>query len=694
MDNILSSYILSSVFMIAVLAILAVRSFSALEDKTSRKFSLLLIGGTILYVIVDAVFIACHLSGHLTVSAWKIVSFVFYFVYTILPFIWHLFVRNFVGRSYGKVFRMVETIPIIILLGMLVLTPSTGALYYFDADGMYQRGTLYNIYAYLNFFYYAESIIDLLVISIKKTEKEERYAVSTMVISFVVLIGSFLNNNVIPQGTIFPFMPFCSTLVAMLAFYFVATKDAERSKEYQQQLVQDALEKAQEASQAKTEFLSRMSHDIRTPMNAVINLTDLALQEPISDTVREYLEKSMVSSKFLLGLINDILDMSRIESGTMVMKKENLTRTDFLNAVETVVMPLVREKNINFHGELNPGEYTISVDKLRFYQIFFNLLSNAVKFTPEGGDVWFTVENLEVENDKLRIRFSVRDNGIGMSEEFQEHLFEPFAQEHSELSAKTTGTGLGLPIVKSLVDAMDGTISVKSKLGEGTEISVVMDVDIVARAELLPSKTYASATATESAPASADSASATASSPATATESAPASADSAPASAVDSDSTSAPASASTSASTSTSAPSVLKGLNVLLVEDNEINTYVARIILENGGCVVSEANNGEKAVEAFSESEPYTYDAILMDVRMPIMDGLEATKAIRALDRPDAVSVPIIAMTADAFDDERLHTIEAGMNYHLTKPIETDQLYEALRLCCSKSKKDKDEQSK
>ena len=671
MDNILSSYILSSVFMIAVLAILAVRSFSALEDKTSRKFSLLLIGGTILYVIVDAVFIACHLSGHLTVSAWKIVSFVFYFVYTILPFIWHLFVRNFVGRSYGKVFRMVETIPIIILLGMLVLTPSTGALYYFDADGMYQRGTLYNIYAYLNFFYYAESIIDLLVISIKKTEKEERYAVSTMVISFVVLIGSFLNNNVIPQGTIFPFMPFCSTLVAMLAFYFVATKDAERSKEYQQQLVQDALEKAQEASQAKTEFLSRMSHDIRTPMNAVINLTDLALQEPISDTVREYLEKSMVSSKFLLGLINDILDMSRIESGTMVMKKENLTRTDFLNAVETVVMPLVREKNINFHGELNPGEYTISVDKLRFYQIFFNLLSNAVKFTPEGGDVWFTVENLEVENDKLRIRFSVRDNGIGMSEEFQEHLFEPFAQEHSELSAKTTGTGLGLPIVKSLVDAMDGTISVKSKLGEGTEISVVMDVDIVARAELLPSKASTSATATESAPASADSASA---------------------SAVDSDSTSAPA--STSASTSTSAPSALKGLNVLLVEDNEINTYVARIILENGGCVVSEANNGEKAVEAFSESEPYTYDAILMDVRMPIMDGLEATKAIRALDRPDAVSVPIIAMTADAFDDERLHTIEAGMNYHLTKPIETDQLYEALRQCCSKSKNGTAEQSK
>ena len=671
MDNILSSYILSSVFMIAVLAILAVRSFSALEDKTSRKFSLLLIGGTILYVIVDAVFIACHLSGHLTVSAWKIVSFVFYFVYTILPFIWHLFVRNFVGRSYGKVFRMVETIPIIILLGMLVLTPSTGALYYFDADGMYQRGTLYNIYAYLNFFYYAESIIDLLVISIKKTEKEERYAVSTMVISFVTLIGSFLNNNVIPQGTIFPFMPFCSTLVVMLAFYFVATKDAERSKEYQQQLVQDALEKAQEASQAKTEFLSRMSHDIRTPMNAVINLTDLALQEPISDTVREYLEKSMVSSKFLLGLINDILDMSRIESGTMVMKKENLTRTEFLNAVETVVMPLVRQKNINFHGELNPGEYTISVDKLRFYQIFFNLLSNAVKFTPEGGDVWFTVENLEVENDKLRIRFSVRDNGIGMSEEFQEHLFEPFAQEHSELSAKTTGTGLGLPIVKSLVDAMDGTISVKSKLGEGTEISVVMDVDIVARAELLPSKTYASATATESAPASVDSA---------------------PASAVDSDSPSAPASAS--ASTSTSAPSALKGLNVLLVEDNEINTYVARIILENGGCVVSEANNGEKAVEAFSESEPYTYDAILMDVRMPIMDGLEATKAIRALDRPDAVSVPIIAMTADAFDDERLHTIEAGMNYHLTKPIETDQLYEALRQCCSKSKNGTAEQSK
>ncbi len=613
--------------MLIVLGILAVRSFSAVESKVSRKYSLLLIGGTALYVAVDAVFISCHLSGKIGVAQWKVVAFIFYLVYTGLPFLWHLFVRNFVGSTFGKVIRRVELIPAVILFALVLVTPFTGALYYFGEDGMYARGSVYDFYALLNYFYYLESVLDLLLISLRRNEQKERYALRTMLISLVMVLGAFINSSVIPTGTIFPFMPFCSVIVTMLAFYFIATKDSEFVKEQQQEAIKEALQKAKDASQAKTDFLSRMSHDIRTPMNGVINLTQLALQEPVSDQVREYLEKTLVSGKFLMGLINDILDMNRIESGNLVLNKENLTRSEFLSMIETVVQPLMEEKHIHFHSEMNPGEYTISVDKLRFNQIFLNLLSNAVKFTPEGGDVWLQIINLETDEGKLRIRFVVRDNGVGMSEEFQQHLFEPFSQERSSLSDSTKGSGLGLSIVKNLVEAMDGSISVKSKLGEGSEFTVILNVDIVSKAEL--AAPVATVTPQES----------------------------------------------------------LEGLQVLLVEDNEINIYLAKVILENFGCTVQLATNGQEAVDTFSGSQPFFFDVILMDVRMPVMDGLEATKTIRALDRPDSSSVPIVAMTADAFDEERKRTLEAGMNFHLTKPFDSQLLYKVLRQCAELGKK-------
>ena len=626
MNNTLSSYLLCSAFMVIILATLAARSFSAVSDRKSRIRTQFLIGMTALYVIVDFVFIACHLSGGLTVTAWEVVSFVFYLIYTVLPFVWHTFVRNFVGRTFKPVFLRLELIPIVILLAMVVATPFTGALYYFDDAGMYARGPLYTFYSVLNYFYYAESILDLLIVALRQKKVIERYAIRTMLISLVMLVGAFVNSSVIPAGTIFPFMPFCSVVVTMLAFYFIAAKDTDLLKERQEKAIQAALKEAQEANQAKSVFLSRVSHDIRTPMNAVINLTELARQENDPARVREYLDRMAVSGQFLLVLINDILDMSRIESGEITLHRENLTRSEFLATVDTIICPLMEEKHINFHQELNPGEYTISVDKMRFNQIFFNLLSNAAKFTPEGGDVWFEVTNLEAEDNKLKIQFVVRDNGIGMSEEFLEHLFEPFAQENSKLNDKKQGTGLGLSIVKSLVDTIGGTISVKSKLGEGTEFVVVFDVDIVARDE-----------------------------------------------------------SSSSSSSSSSASASLDGLRVLLVEDNETNTYVAKIILEKVGCVVTMAENGQEAVDSFAASEPNSFDVILMDVRMPVMDGLEATETIRALDRSDAASVPIIAMTADTFDDERNHMLEIGMSYHLPKPVDAQQLYELLQTCSHRS---------
>ena len=388
---------------------------------------------------------------------------------------------------------------------------------------------------------------------------------------------------------------------------------------------QEATAAAIEASKVKSTFLSTMSHDIRTPMNAIINLTEMALKEDDIGQIRQFLDKIQGSSRFLLGLINDILDMSKIESGEMEFNKSTLTRPELMQTISTVISPLMEAKNIHFHPEIDPGRYTIMVDRLRISQIFFNLLTNAAKFTPEGGDVWFEVTNVGLFDGRLRVKFVVRDTGIGMSPEFVEHMYEPFVREKTRLREKTQGTGLGLSIVKSLVDAMGGTITVKSKQEEGTEFTVMLDMELAEGQE--PSETE-------------------------------------------------PAHEQPDA--------CLDGMNILLVEDNEINVYVASLLLEQQGCRITVADDGQKGVDAFAASEPYSIDAILMDVRMPVMNGIEATRIIRAMDRPDAAEVSIIAMTADVFDEERKRTLEAGMNYHLSKPINAEQLYDVLKECRSR----------
>ena len=379
-----------------------------------------------------------------------------------------------------------------------------------------------------------------------------------------------------------------------------------------------AAYKAESIAHAKSEFLSRMSHDIRTPMNAIIGLTHLARDEEDLQVVREYLHNIDTSSTFLLGLINDILDMSKIENGELTLREGSFTKQEFEDSINTVIRPQMEEKDIHFVFRLSDQSTCIWVDRLRFSQIFFNLLSNAAKFTPTGGTVEFLSESLEPRGEKIGICFTIRDNGVGMSQEFMDHMYDPFSQERSALGDTVKGTGLGLPIVKNLVDAMGGEISVNSQLGKGTEFTVKLYVPV---AEEKKQETEEEKdTSTEK----------------------------------------------------------LKGDRILLVEDNEINIYVAQIILEKAGCIVTVARNGEEAVKLFQESEIYQFDAILMDVRMPIMNGLDATRAIRRMDRPDAPEVPIIAMTADAFDEERRNTLEAGMDYHLSKPINPTILYKVL----------------
>ena len=385
----------------------------------------------------------------------------------------------------------------------------------------------------------------------------------------------------------------------------------------QNQELQEALDKAESATHAKTEFLSRMSHDIRTPMNAIIGLTHLSKDENDINVIKEYLYNIESASDFLLGLINDILDMSKIENGDLKLKDDVFTKEDFSNSISTVIKPLMDAKGINFIFKMDGDPECIKADKLRFNQIFFNLLSNASKFTESGGTVEFTSHSISPKGDLLGLRFIVKDTGIGMSPEYMPHMYDPFSQERARLNNSTKGTGLGLPIVKSLVDAMGGSISVKSEVGVGTEFTVDLYFE--------------------------------------------------PASMEDVTSVAEPERRQN-----------LKGAKILLVEDNDINIYVAQIILDRAGCIVTVAHNGQEAVDIFAASEPDHFEAILMDVRMPVMDGITATEVIRAMDRGDARTIPIIAMTADAFEEQQKKTIEAGMTHHLSKPIDPSMLYHVL----------------
>ncbi|MDD3164361.1 MAG: response regulator [Oscillospiraceae bacterium] len=388
----------------------------------------------------------------------------------------------------------------------------------------------------------------------------------------------------------------------------------------QQAELRKAYIQAQQANRAKTEFLSRMSHDFRTPLNAVIGFSNLAVEETKEPQTADYLQKISASGKYLLGLINDVLDMTKIDSGAMTLHFEPCLLTEFDYGIESVIRPIMDRNGIHFHYAMGCGATCVSTDKLRFNQIFFNLLSNAAKFTPVGGTVDFLAESLSKTATMHRVRFVVRDNGIGMSEKFQKRMFDAFSQESSTHISNEEGSGLGLSIVYHLVKLMGGTISCKSKLNEGTEFVVELDLTLAqppqASAHLTPPR-----------------------------------------------------------------PQCLLGKRILLCEDHPLNKQIAVKLLEKQGMLVEHAANGQLGVERFAGTPEGYYDGILMDIRMPVMDGLEATKAIRALPRADSKTIPIIAMTANAFDEDIKVSFAAGMNAHLSKPINPQALYHCLEKC-------------
>lgn len=392
-------------------------------------------------------------------------------------------------------------------------------------------------------------------------------------------------------------------------------QEQERAKK-----MQAALDAAEKANAAKSVFLSNISHDMRTPLNGIIGFTELAIKEQNFAKAKEHLAKIKLSGKLLLDLINDTLELSKIESGKAALRPVIINTDCLIESLAEIIRANADSKHQKFIVERDPllSSY-IRMDSLCMQKIFLNLLSNAVKFTPEGGTVEFRIQKLFTPVDGANCLFTVRDNGIGISKEFLPRVFDAFAQEQAPESGNAQGTGLGLAIAKKLVNLMGGKIEVESEKGKGTLFSVYLYID--------PVKDYSPALEINEEGAAAS----------------------------------------------------LQGKNVLLVEDHPLNTELAKTLLEQKGINVKTAGNGKEAVAQFSESAPDFFDAILMDIRMPVMDGLTAARHIRELERRDAQSVPIIAMTANAFDDDIRHCIEAGMNFHIAKPINTEELFGTLR---------------
>lgn len=400
--------------------------------------------------------------------------------------------------------------------------------------------------------------------------------------------------------------------------------EVQRQQLRHEQELQTALESAEKANHAKSEFLSRMSHDIRTPLNGIIGMTYLAKEQKNPTQTNDYLDKIDTSSAFLLGLINDVLDMSRVESNRIKLKPEPYPLDEFNGYLDAVIRPLCREKGQTFvlDEKFTLHDAVPVADKLRCNQIIFNLLSNAVKYTPEGGKITYAIRGKMLASGEMEIDHTITDTGIGMTEDFQKVLFEPFTQENRNDASESRGTGLGLAIVKKLVDQMNGTIEVQSAPGAGTTFRVRLHFETVPVSE-------ADARSVEKKAAGRN-------------------------------------------------DPVLAGKHILLCEDHPLNMEIARTLLTEKQIIVSTAEDGKIGLEMFCNSSPFYYDAILMDIRMPVMDGIEAAMAIRGLDRPDAGKVPILAMTADAFAEDVQKCLDAGMNGHIAKPVNPDGFFEIL----------------
>ena len=448
----------------------------------------------------------------------------------------------------------------------------------------------------------------------KKDEEEVLRGKSTFMVQGECMVNGQVRQIRASKGPVYD----NGQIIGLVGSFIDVTEDYNKNNQ-----IKELNEQLEKANDSMAEFISRMSHEMRTPMNAVIGLATLGLDKSEDSLAREYLKKIQASGQYLLGIINDVLDLRKIEGGDIVLDHRPVNFGDVFDAVDTIIRPIAEEKNIEFiMDDSKVNTWNIVGDKIRIQQILINLLNNAVKFTENGGKVSLDVSQ-EIQADTVETTFIVEDNGCGMSKDFIPKLFHNFSQENRDPSKYGSGTGLGLVISKRFANMMGGDITVESEEFVGTKFTVKLVLELGLQDE----ETGDTASAWKQ---------------------------------------------------RHDDFSILKGAHVLLAEDNAINAEVAQGLLDEVGVVVDIAQNGQMAVDMFSASEEYHYDAILMDVRMPVLDGYEATELIKELPRVDVAYIPIIAMTADVMEDTMLKAKQCGMAGYVSKPIDVHQLFSTL----------------
>jgi signal transduction histidine kinase/ActR/RegA family two-component response regulator len=462
------------------------------------------------------------------------------------------------------------------------------------------------------------------------SETRERYFVSTVPIedtdwAVLVFVPTKVlgenSNNIISDLRLF-FIVIVVLVAGILAlllslnFHRIGTRQLKQQQEESNRMLEAAAQEADRANQAKTDFLSEMARDIRIPINGIVGMVSIARKNPSdSEGLRSCLNNISRASDHLLSLINDVLEMSRIESGRIDISRRPVNIQTIVENCCSIVEGQLPQRNIEFHREFGRLSHVAMLgDELRLRQIFINILGNAVKFTQEGGSISFRMKELESTEQKETVRFEIEDSGIGMSEEFVEHMFEPFSQEAGENRADYPGAGLGMAITKKYVELMGGRISASSCPGSGTCICVEMSFEVFDADDML----------------------------------------------------------------SQQEPYNLRGMSVLLADDNETNRNNAQHMLEEAGIRVVTAVDGKEAVEIFEDSAWDSFDAILMDVLMPNMNGYEATQAIRTGPHPKGAIIPIIAMTSNTYVEDVSAALSSGMNAHVPKPLDAEYLFGVL----------------
>lgn len=603
-----------------IMLYIGLRCFFQRNNQLIKRFSQFVVGIIIFQIINIPVRMVDAGLAQMPQMVVFVLNCGFMIAETFVTYEWFNFFEN-IQDSFlikSRPIRILGLVPLVLMTTLSIASWWTHWLFYVDEAGVYHRGTLFTLQIVLPYTYVLATLISAVVYSI--TRREKRSAVIMTIALIPALICSAL--QVIAGGS---YILAGLTLSAIFVYMELCMEDIRKVEklemlEKSKKELEEALDMANKANSAKTVFLNSMSHDIRTPMNAIIGFTDL-LGANIENTekARDYISKIKSSSDYLLSLINNVLEMARIESGRSELDEHDVSIEKCLDAVYWLFEGQMKEKNITFTWDVNVKHNNIQCDIVKLKEILMNIVNNAYKYSLPGDTVAVRIEEIPCDRDGyVKVRTMVKDTGIGMSEEFLEHIFEDFTRAQTSTESGQFGTGLGMAIVKKIVDLMGGTIDVQSKQGIGTTFTVVLEHKMSDgegdRHEVVKTTNDYS----------------------------------------------------------------LEGKRILLAEDNDLNAEIALAILSGAGIMADRACDGIQCVDMLKKSEQGYYDLVLMDIQMPNMDGYEAAKTIRRFEDKGLADIPIVAMTANAFDEDRKQAFAAGMNGHIAKPVSAENLKRTL----------------